>query len=132
MQILCCYFRYTGRLFLGYVLLVARCNIIRASWETKKEKVQKKVHGGICVSDITFLTAFPSFYVFLLLSSSTSFPIYVCINISLWVVLFRVTISWVNGRDMKLSYNLILHAFFYKQRFFSIQRQCCLAFPWIA
>ena len=33
------YFRYTGRLFLGYALFVARCDITRASWETKKERL---------------------------------------------------------------------------------------------
>ena len=33
------YFRYTGRLFLGCALLLAHCNIIRASWETKKERL---------------------------------------------------------------------------------------------
>ena len=32
------YFRYTGRLFLWCVLFVARCNNIRASWETNKQK----------------------------------------------------------------------------------------------
>ena len=30
-QILYSYFRYTGRLFLGYALFVARCNTIRTS-----------------------------------------------------------------------------------------------------
>ena len=38
-QILYSYFRYTGRLFLGYALFVARCNTIRTSWETKKERL---------------------------------------------------------------------------------------------
>ena len=33
------YFRYTGRLFLGCALLLAHCSIIRASWETKKERL---------------------------------------------------------------------------------------------
>ena len=33
------YFKYTGRLFLGCALLLAHCNIIRASWETKKERL---------------------------------------------------------------------------------------------
>ena len=39
MQILYSYFRYTGRLFLGCALFVARCNTIRTSWETKKERL---------------------------------------------------------------------------------------------
>ena len=30
-------FRYTGRLFLGCAIFIARCNIIRALRETKKE-----------------------------------------------------------------------------------------------
>ena len=37
-QILYSYFRYADRLFLGYTLFFARCNIIRALWETKKEQ----------------------------------------------------------------------------------------------
>ena len=28
-------------------------------------------------------------------------------------------------------YIIVLHAFFYKQRFFTIQPQCCLTFSWI-
>ena len=41
------YFRYTGRLFLGCALLVAHCNISRASWETKMERLsyRKKYTG---------------------------------------------------------------------------------------
>ena len=31
------YFRHTGRIFLRCAFFVASCNIIRASWETKKE-----------------------------------------------------------------------------------------------
>ena len=38
-QILYSYFRYTGRLFLGYAVFVAHCNTIRTSWETKKERL---------------------------------------------------------------------------------------------
>ena len=37
-QILYSHFRYTGTLFLGCAVLVAGCNIIRASRETKKER----------------------------------------------------------------------------------------------
>ena len=39
MQILYCYFRCAGRFFLGCALFVARCNTIRASWETKNERL---------------------------------------------------------------------------------------------
>ena len=56
---LCKYFRCTDRLFLGFVILVARCNVIRALWEIKK----KRLYGRICVRDITFLTIRPPFYV---------------------------------------------------------------------
>ena len=35
---LCKYFRYNDRLFLGCVIFVARCNVIRALWEIKKER----------------------------------------------------------------------------------------------
>ena len=36
-QILYSYFRYTRRIFLRCALFVARCNIIRASRETRKK-----------------------------------------------------------------------------------------------
>ena len=39
MQILYHYFRCIGSLFLGCALFVSHCNIIRASWETKKERL---------------------------------------------------------------------------------------------
>ena len=38
-QILHSYFRYTGRLFHRCALFVARCNAIRTSWKTKKERL---------------------------------------------------------------------------------------------
>ena len=38
-QILYSHFRYTNRLFLGCVFFIARCNIIRASRETKTESL---------------------------------------------------------------------------------------------
>ena len=37
-QILHIYFKYTGSLFLRCALFVTRCNIIRTTWETKKER----------------------------------------------------------------------------------------------
>ena len=39
MQIWYSCFRYTKRLFLGCALFVTRCDIIRASWETKIERL---------------------------------------------------------------------------------------------
>ena len=39
MRILYSCFIYTGRLFLGYALFVARCNTAWTSWETKKERL---------------------------------------------------------------------------------------------
>ena len=43
------FFRYTGRFFLGCALLIAHCNISRASWETKKERLshRKKYTGEL-------------------------------------------------------------------------------------
>ena len=38
-QMLYSYFKYNGRLFLGYALFVACCNTIRNSWETRKERL---------------------------------------------------------------------------------------------
>ena len=61
-QILYSYFRYINRLFFGCVLFLARCNISRASLETKIE-LQNKVHSRICVMNITFLTSRTPFYV---------------------------------------------------------------------
>ena len=107
-----------------------------------KIELQKKVHRRICVKDITCLTARSPFYVFLLLSSSphslwrtcgmAPIKIYIYTYLLLWVV-FCVMISWVNcwkheRRYENISYNLILHGFLYKQRFFSTHPQCCLAF----
>ena len=44
--------------------LVARCNIIGASWEIKKENwVTKKVYRRICARGITFLVVNPSSYI---------------------------------------------------------------------
>ena len=40
----------------------------------RKDWVTEKVHRRICVTDITFLTAYSPFYVFLLLSLSTPSP----------------------------------------------------------
>ena len=50
-QILYSYFRYTVRHFLGCALFVSRCNTIRTSRETKKERLsyRKKVHRSICL-----------------------------------------------------------------------------------
>ena len=42
-QILYSYFRYINRLFFGCVLFLARCNISRASWETKKERLSYRI-----------------------------------------------------------------------------------------
>ena len=65
MQIWCNYFRFTGRLFLGCALFVASCNIIKASWGTKKERLSYriKIERITFVRGITFLTASPPFYV---------------------------------------------------------------------
>ena len=58
------YFRYTDRLFLGFILFVLPCNIISASRATKKERLSyRKRYIEECVRYITFLTAPPSFYV---------------------------------------------------------------------
>ena len=138
MQILYSYFRYTGILFLRCALFVARCNTIRGSWETKKERLsyRKKYTEEFVWGISLFLTARSPFNIFLLLSLSTPSPFAsdvfvewppIKIYILLWVV-FCVVLSWVNSRNMKISYNLILHAFFYKRWFFSTHPQCCLAF----
>ena len=103
-QILFSYFRYTSRLFLGCVLFVARCNTIRNSWKTKKERLScrkkyiKEFVWVISLNDCTLS-------LLLLFSSSTPFPFpmwrtcgmaAIKLHILLWVV-FCVVISWVNG-----------------------------------
>ena len=105
-QMLYSYFRYTGSLFLGCDLFVARCNTIT------------QIHLPTPYSHVTHLRngSYKDIYIYLLL----------------WVVLC-VMISWVNCwkhemRYENISYNLILHGFLYKQRFFSTHPQRCLAF----
>ena len=66
LQIWCSYFRHTGRLFLGCALRLVCCNIIRTSWETKKERLgyRKKYIEEFVWGTSFFLTARPSlFYV---------------------------------------------------------------------
>ena len=71
-QILNSYFRYTGRLFLGCALFVARCNSIRTSWETKKEKLSyRKTYVEEFVWGISLFNSTLSFLCLFLLSSST-------------------------------------------------------------
>ena len=73
--IYCSCFRYTGRLFLGCALFLARCNTMNFMRKSEgKIELQKKVHRGICVRDITFLNASYPFHALLLLSSSTPSP----------------------------------------------------------
>ena len=123
MQIFYSYFRYTG--WLVWALLVARCNIIRASCETKNQEgkidLQKKLLRTICVRCITFMTARSPFYVifccFLRLLTPPSKVAYLLNSpykdiVLLWVV-FCVMILRVNGRNYK---NL------------SQCNTCCLAF----
>ena len=65
-QIWCSYFRYTGRLFLGWVFFVDRYNIIRVSWETKQEwrlSYRKRYIECLIVRSITLLIAHSPFYV---------------------------------------------------------------------
>ena len=62
-EILYSYFRYNGRLFLGCLLFVAPCNIIRFYGKPKRNDwLTEKIHSRICVRDINFLTAGPPFY----------------------------------------------------------------------
>ena len=133
MQILYCYFRYAGRLFLGCALFVAGCNTIRKSWETKKERLsyrKKYIEEFVWGISLFWLHAclFLAFFVYFL-------PLPTCgmaaikIHILLWVVFYVMT-SWINGRKYEnLKFNTT--HFFYKQRFFSTHPHCCLAFSWI-
>ena len=74
-QILYSYFRYTGSLFLGCALFVARCNIIRASSDTKKERYsysKKYIEEFVWEKSLFWLNTFLSmsffyFFVYFLL-----------------------------------------------------------------
>ena len=107
MQILFSYSRYIDRFFLGCVLFVARCNIIRALWKIKKERLsyRKKYIENLCKGDHFFYYTPSSLCHFFLLSSSTPSPFLSDVLgewpllryiILLWMV-FYVIISWVNG-----------------------------------
>ena len=136
MQILYSYFRYTGRLFLGYALFVARCNTIRTSWETKKERLsyrKKYIEEFVWGISLFWLHALSiSFCCFLgyslLLSKWSACGMApIKIYILLWVV-FCVMISWANGQKYENLLQFNFKRFFYKQRFFSSHPQCCPGF----
>ena len=75
-QILYRYFRYTDWFFLACALFIGHYNIIRASWETKMERLG---YRKMCIKEfvwgksLSWLYALPSMSV-LLLSSSTPSP----------------------------------------------------------
>ena len=106
-QILYSYFTYTGRLFLGCALFVARCNTIRTSWETKKERLSyRKKYIEVFVwgyhffdYTLSILCLFSAFfhYSLLLLTWHTCGMASIKIHTLLWVA-FYVIISWVNSR----------------------------------
>ena len=107
-QILYNYFRYTDRLFLGYVRIVARCDIIRASWLSyRKIELHIKVHRRIYVRDIIFWlhALLPMSFLLLSLSTPSPFPSDLLAEwplyryIILLRVVFCVMISWVNGQN---------------------------------
>ena len=112
-QILYNSFRYAGRLFFGCDLFVARCNNIRHSCETMKERkyrVSEKIYRKICVRDINFLTALPPLYVilccFLRLLPSPGQVTYLLSGPYGWC-----SVWWYNEwtvENMKISCNLIL------------------------
>ena len=68
-QIFYSYFRYTVRHSLGCTLFVASCNIIRATWETKKEQRlsyrKKKIEEFVWELPLFWLQAFFSMSLFI-------------------------------------------------------------------
>ena len=98
-QILYSYFRYTARLFLGCALFVARCNIIKASCETKKERLsfRENIEKNWCEWHKRFYCT-PSFLcISLLLSLTTPFPF--PSEQAQWPYGWcSVILSWVNGQ----------------------------------
>ena len=140
MQILYSYFRYTGRLFLGYALFVARCNTIRTSWETKKKRLSYRrkcieefawgislfwLHALLSMSFCCFLRLLPPPSQVTHLWNDRCKDIYLLLCVAFCVVMSRVN----SRKNENLSFNTI--RFFYKQRFFSTHTQCCSTFSWI-
>ena len=135
-QILYSYFRYTGRLFLGCLHFVACCNTIRASWETKKERLsyrKKYIEEFVWGISLFWLHA-----LILLLSLSTPpYPSEVLVEWPLQRQMFCYvwySVWWYHAltvENMKISYNLIFYVFFYKHCFFPTRPRCSLAFLWI-
>ena len=127
MQILYSYFRYTCRHFLECALFVARCNTIRTSWETKKERLSyRKKYIEVFAWGIALFWLYAALYALSLFAAffvySLSLPKWhtcgmaaIKIHILLWEA-FCVIILWVNSRKYEnLLFNTI--GFFYKQRF---------------
>ena len=103
------YFRYTGRLFLGCTLFFARCNIIRPSCESKKERLscRKNTQKNLCERH-HFFDCIPSFLCyFLLLSWSTPFPSLVTYLLNVSYGWYSVWWSWLNSqkRENLLQFN---------------------------
>ena len=139
-QILYSYFRYTVRLILGYALFVACFNTIRTSWETRKERLsyrKKCIEESVWGISLFWLHALLSmpFCCFLRLYALSLPKWHACgmAAINIHILLWVYSVWWYHKQTVKNMkiYNLILYAFFCKQRFFSTHPQRCLTFSWI-
>ena len=127
MQIMYSYFRNTGRLFLGCALFVARCNTIRTSWETKKERLSYRktyiefvwgislfwLHALLSISFYCFLRLLPPSSQVMPLRSDAYKDTYCYASYSVrWYHKWTV-------ENMKI-YNSVLYASFTSNAFFQL------------
>ena len=107
-------YKYDAAIYFSWICSSSRSLQYYQSFIRNQEgkiELQKKVHRRICVSEITFLTARSSFYVFFCwsLSSPSPFPIDVLDERTLWRytilqwLVFCVMIPWVNCRKSSLE-----------------------------
>ena len=119
MQTFYCYFRYTGRIFLGYVLFVAHRNIIRALWETKKgtkiELQKKYMEEFVWGHHLFWLQALLCHY--MLLYSSSPLPKWrTCWMAPIKIYNIAMVGILCNVENMKVSCNLILAGWHLQER----------------
>ena len=134
MQILYSYFRYTGRLFLVCALFDARCNTIRALWETKKKRLSyKKIYIEKCVWGVSIFGLHAllsmSLCCFFHLLPPPKWRTFRIIPIKcIFLCVLFCGISWVNTQKYGNLLQFNTTRFFYKQRFFFNSASMLLSF----
>ena len=130
MQILYSNFWYSGKLFLGCALLVACCNTIGTSWETKKERLNyRKEYMEEFVWGISLFWLHAPFSVFfccflrVLPPSSQVTPLRNDPYKDRYLTMGGILCDDIISKRSKIWKSII-----YKQCFFPTRPQCCLAF----